>query len=273
MLDKLIKYDLKAGGRIISVIYLFMLLCAVFVRITGMLSNALDGFIGNAMGYLWMFTMFIMILSVVAVCVVTLVLILLRYRNNLLRDEGYLMHTLPVSAVSLYFSKIITSLIFFIGYIAVIILSFIISGIPAEFGFTWDSFVKMLTTFHYGAKEYGVNGTLYIIVIIVLFIICLYESISQFFASINIGYSISGKGVNRDLISVAVYIATYIILQVVMVFAIFATVFMHGFDVPETEMLNYTGLLLVITIILMSVFSVIYSTISIKLMQKKLNLE
>ena len=46
MLDKLIKYDLKAGGRIISVIYLFMLLCAVFVRITGMLSNALDGFIG-----------------------------------------------------------------------------------------------------------------------------------------------------------------------------------------------------------------------------------
>ena len=217
MLDKLIKYDLKAGGRIISVIYLFMLLCAVFVRITGMLSNALDGFIGNAMGYLWMFTMFIMILSVVAVCVVTLVLILLRYRNNLLRDEGYLMHTLPVSAVSLYFSKIITSLIFFIGDIAVIILSFIISGIPAEFGFKWDSFVKMLTTFHYGAKEYGVNGTLYIIVIIVLFIICLYESISQFFASINIGYSISGKGVNRDLISVAVYIATYIILQVVMV--------------------------------------------------------
>ncbi len=173
----------------------------------------------------------------------------------------------------MYFSKIITSLIFFIGDIAVIILSFIISGIPAEFGFTWDSFVKMLTTFHYGAKEYGVNGTLYIIVIIVLFIICLYESISQFFASINIGYSISGKGVNRDLISVAVYIATYIILQVVMVFAIFATVFMHGFDVPETEMLNYTGLLLVITIILMSVFSVIYSTISIKLMQKKLNLE
>lgn len=100
MLDKLIKYDLKAGGRIISVIYLFMLLCAVFVRITGMLSNALDGFIGNAMGYLWMFTMFIMILSVVAVCVVTLVLILLRYRNNLLRDEGYLMHTLPVSAIA-----------------------------------------------------------------------------------------------------------------------------------------------------------------------------
>ena len=94
MLDKLIKYDLKAGGRIISVIYLFMLLCAVFVRITGMLSNALDGFIGNAMGYLWMFTMFIMILSVVAVCVVTLVLILLRYRNNVLRDEGYLMGNL-----------------------------------------------------------------------------------------------------------------------------------------------------------------------------------
>ena len=273
MLDKLIKYDLKAGGRIISVIYGFMLLCAVFARITGMLSNNIDGFMGNALGYLWMFTMFIMILSVVAVCVVTLVLVLLRYRNNLLRDEGYLMHTLPVSAVSLYFSKIITSLMFFIGDIAVIILSFIISGIPAEFGFTWDSFIKMLTTFHYGAKEYGVNGTLYIVTIIVLFIIALYESIAQFFASINIGYSISGKGVSRDLMSVAVYIVTYIIFQVVMVFTVFGTVLVYGFDLPETEMLNYTSSLLIIVTILMSVFSVIYSTVSIKLMQKKLNLE
>lgn len=273
MLDKLIKYDLKSNSRIIGATYGFMVLCAVFARITGMLSHAFDGFMERAMGYLWMFTVFIMFLSIVALCVITLVLVILRYRNNLLRDEGYLMHTLPVSAVSLYFSKIITSLMFFIGDIAVIILSFIISGIPAEFGFTWDSFIKMLTTFHYGAKEYGVNGTFYIVAIIVIFIVVLYGSVAQFFASINIGYSISGKGVSKDLISVVVYIATYVISQVVMVFVVMVTVFAYGFDIPEADMLKYTQSLLCIEIIIMSVFSIIYSTISIKLMQKKLNLE
>ena len=264
MLDKLIKYDLKSNSRIIGATYGFMVLCAVFARITGMLSHAFDGFMERAMGYLWMFTVFIMFLSIVALCVITLVLVILRYRNNLLRDEGYLMHTLPVSAASLYFSKII---------IVVIILSFIISGIPSEFGFTWDSFVEMITTFHYGAKEYGVNGTFYIVAIIVIFIVVLYGSVAQFFASINIGYSISGKGVSKDLISVVVYIATYVISQVVMVFVVMVTVFAYGFDIPEADMLKYTQSLLCIEIIIMSVFSIIYSTISIKLMQKKLNLE
>lgn len=272
MLGKLIKYDLKAGSHIIGATYVFMLLCAVIVRITGILYNASDGFMKNAMNYLWIIVMFIMILSVVVLCVVTLVLVILRYRNNLLRDEGYLMHTLPVSAASLYFSKIITAVIFFIGDIVIIILSFIISGIPSKFGFTWDSFINMITTFHYGAREYGINGTLYIVTTIILFMVGLYALIAQFFASINIGYSISGKGVNRDLISVVVYIVTYVIIQIIMVSVVMITVFAYGFDIPETDMLKYTRVLLYVEIVIMSVLSVVYSTISIKLMQKKLNL-
>lgn len=273
MLGKLIKYDLKAGSRIIGATYGFIVLCAVFARITGMLSDAFNGFMEKVMGYLWIFTMFIMIVSIVAICVITLVLVILRYRNNLLRDEGYLMHTLPVPAASLYFSKIITALIFFIGDIIVIIFSFIISGIPSEFGLTWDGFIKNLTTFYYGAKEYGVNGTLYIATVIILCIVALYATIAQFFACINIGYSISGKGVSRDLISVAVFITTYIIFQIIMVLVVIATVFVYGFDIAEADMLKYTRALLTIEIILMSAFSVVYSTISIKSMQKKLNLE
>lgn len=273
MLGKLIKYDLKACGRIIGATYIFMALCAVFTRITSMLAGSFNGFIEKALKYLWMFSTFITIVSVVALCVITLVLVILRYRNNLLRDEGYLMHTLPVSVADLYFSKIVTAIIFFIGDIAIIILSFIISGIPSGFGFTWDSFVEIITTFRYGAKEYGVNGTFYIITIIVLFIIALYEAIAQFFVSINIGYSISGKGVSKDLISVAIYIITYVIMQIIMVFVVLISVFVYGFDIPETDMLKCTRFILFVGIIIMSVFSVIYSTISIKLMQKKLNLE
>ena len=274
MLDKLIKYDLKAGGRIISVIYGFMLLCAVFARITGMLSNNIDGFMGNALGYLWIFTMFIMILSVVAVCVVTLVLVLLRYRNNLLRDEGYLMHTLPVSQAKLYFSKMAAAMLFFLSDIIVIFLSIILSGLPQSYGIGWDDLKKVIATFHYGAAEYKINGNIYISSII-LIIIALYLSISQLFISLNIGYSLPfGKGTSRDLISVAVYIATYTIMQIVMVLIIIVPIFISSVDVEnEAEILRYTQNFLFISIIVMAAFSAICNTISIKIMQKKLNLE
>ncbi len=100
-------------------------------------------------------------------------------------------------------------------------------------------------------------------------------SVSQLFASLNIGYSIPfGKGASRDLISIAVYIVTYIIMQVVMFMIIFIPVLIADFDIEnETEMLKYTQTFLFVEIAAMVFFSVIYSLVSIKLMQKKLNLE
>lgn len=275
MLGKLIKYDFKAGSHIMIPAYIFIILCTLFSRLTNIVSDILSGNWKHIANFLFIISAFILILSIMATCVITLVWTVLRYRNNLLRDEGYLMHTLPVTTAHLYFSKIITAMAFFLADTAVIILSVILSGIPEEYGINWEYIKKALTTFHYGAKEYGVNGNIYIIAIIILILVALYMSLSQLFASLNTGYSLPfGKGLSKDLISIAVYIITYTIMQLVMFFMIFIPVLISGVDIEnETEMFKYTQNLLFAEIAVMVFFSVIYSFVSIKLMQKKLNLE
>lgn len=270
MLSKLVKYDLKSGSRIMFPAYIFIILCAVFSRIMDFISDISDGSLEYITNFLFILSEFILILSIVASCVITLVWIVLRYRNNLLRDEGYLMHTLPVSQSKLYFSKIAAAMLFFLSDIIVVLLSIIFSGLIG-----WDDLKRIILTFHYGAAEYKINGNIYIASIIILIIIALYLSISQIFISLNIGYSLPfGKGTSRDLISVAVYIATYTIMQIVMVLIIIVPVFISDINIEnDAEILRYTQNFLFIAIITMAAFSAICSTISIKIMQKKLNLE
>ena len=123
MLGKLIKYDLKSCARIITSVYVFIVLCALSARIMLIIYDVSDGTFKSISRILFATLSFILILSIITACVITLVMVVLRYRNNLLRDEGYLMHTLPVSPVKLYYSKIVTAMLLFITDIVVIIFS------------------------------------------------------------------------------------------------------------------------------------------------------
>ncbi len=63
-------------------------------------------------------------------------------------------------------------------------------------------------------------------------------------------------------------------MQILMVLIIIVPLFISGVDIEnETQILKYTQNFLFIAIIVIAAFSAICSTISIKLMQKKLNLE
>ena len=70
-----------------------------------------------------------MIIGMIAVTVMTTVVMVLRFYRNLLRDEGYLMHTLPVSVHSLVWSKLIVSLCWFAVTFLVILLTMLLTGL------------------------------------------------------------------------------------------------------------------------------------------------
>lgn len=275
MLGKLIKYDIKAASRIIFSSYVFIVLCALFARIMLIIYDMSDGTVKSISSILFTASIFILILSVISACIITLVMVVLRYRNNLLRDEGYLMHTIPVSPVKLYYSKMITAMMFFISDAVVIIFSIILSGLPKHSGIGWAELKSAMTTFHYGALKYGVNGNFYIVCIIILFLVALYSSIAQLFASLNIGYSLPfGKGAGRDLMSIISYIVTYIITQAVILILFITAALLSNFNfADEKSIMEYTSAMLCFAIAIMAVFSIIYNVVSIKLMQKKLNLE
>ncbi len=112
MLFKLLKYDFKSMFRI------FLPLWGVILLVS--LSNyaiATDPFSGSG-------TVATIIITalLIAVFTITVVLVIQRFYNGLLKDEGYLMFTLPVHSWQLVLSKYLTAL-------TIVLLSSMVAGL------------------------------------------------------------------------------------------------------------------------------------------------
>lgn len=109
MLGKLIKHEFKTTSKIILPLYLIIAVLTVFARIT--MQNMLDNgnSFGGSMGMEIFSALSIMayILGLFAICVATFIYIVMRFYKNLFSNEGYLMHTLPVTSWQLLISKTI----------------------------------------------------------------------------------------------------------------------------------------------------------------------
>lgn len=129
MLGKLLKYELKATGRILLPIYAIVMILAVAVRILAIdavvfLENSNAGIMREIFVVLLIFTFAV---AMGALVIGTFVIMIQRFYKNLLGDEGYLMNTLPVSVSQNISSKLITSMIWnilsgIIAFIAILIL-------------------------------------------------------------------------------------------------------------------------------------------------------
>lgn len=73
-------------------------------------------------------------LLIVALMIVTIVMVLQRFYKNLLKGEGYLMHTLPVPTWMLVASKVISSLIWILLSIAVLFVSIFVLVLTGMLG-------------------------------------------------------------------------------------------------------------------------------------------
>lgn len=133
MLGKLLKYELKATSRVFIPLYIAILV----VSIVNGLSLNLE--ILNIQG---LATIVLMCLFI-SLFVITIVVTIQRFNKNLLKDEGYLMFTLPVSSKHLILSKYLTSLIWtFLSFI-VALLSFTIIFTIATYGdFNYSYFIN-----------------------------------------------------------------------------------------------------------------------------------
>ena len=110
MLIKLLKYEFKFTGRSLLPIYAALLVLTVLMNLG---DGMRFGFNNAGMFEGFFKTMLIFTYSCVisAVCIITVVLLVQRFYKNLLRDEGYLMHTLPVSAAQNIASKLICAVV------------------------------------------------------------------------------------------------------------------------------------------------------------------
>lgn len=112
MLAKLLKYEIRITGRSLLPIYAALLVLSVLMTLTDswqmfLWDSAGDGVV-DTVNSLIMFT-YGCLMSTVSI--ITVVLLVQRFYKNLLRDEGYLMHTLPVTTGQNLAAKLIAAVL------------------------------------------------------------------------------------------------------------------------------------------------------------------
>ena len=174
MLGKLLKYELKATSRVFIPLYIAILV----VSIINGLSLNLEIF--NIQG---LATIILMCLFI-SLFVITIVVTIQRFNKNLLKDEGYLMFTLPVSSKSLVLSKYLTSLIWtFLSFIVALLSFTIIFIIPTYKYFDYSYFINEFNLLFSNMLSLNILGQFFKIILLMvisytIFIFNVYLSLS-----------------------------------------------------------------------------------------------
>lgn len=124
MLRKLIKYDLKATARTFTPVYLVVLALAALTVVFNNLAKSIftDDSLNLAVGFGILFTVLYGI-AMLVLPFLTVIFCMRHFYDNLFKDEGYLMHTLPVTPAKLIWSKVITGSIWLLVTTVVAVIS------------------------------------------------------------------------------------------------------------------------------------------------------
>ena len=272
MLGKLLKYELKATGRVLLPIYGVLIILATLNRISLELDKVNNE---NVLGDVFQtICMLAYIFTIAAVSIGTLIIIIQRFYKNLLGDEGYLMNTLPVKAWHNITSKLITGMIWtflsgIIGVISILIMSKVkLSAISK----VWESIIKI---FENGYSEFGATFVWSIIALMVLIIVSSIASIIHIYASIAIGHMAEKS---KILASLGAYIGTSIIVNLIVSpisnNCIIGNMFLISYN--RTDMVASYAIInkvFLYAIIIQLIITIVYFFITNYILNKKLNLE
>ena len=267
MLRKLMKYEFKATARTMlpmaGVTLLLSVLVSFIIRFGENVSNPIVSMLFS----------FLTLLSVLALCgmgIVVLVLMINRFRHNILSDEGYITLTLPVSIHKVIWSKIIVSSVWCIMSIAVVALSLLImfyqisflAGLGSFFGAMWDNMTA----------SYALNGTA---VIIELLVVCFFSYAAfclMAYASMAIGYSFNRY---KGAISVGAFLGLTFITNTISVLAVLPfdidTVFNNlALNLGEMGLVH---VMFIVGIVVSLIACAVYYFITTYMLKHKLNID
>lgn len=134
MLGKLIKYEFKATGRLMLLMYGLliamsgMISLGLFFNLDEILNRFAGRFAAGGMiliAFIFLFAVLFAVLTAVVICGMFFYAIS-RFKNNLLGDEGYLTHTLPVKLRDNILAKGIVSLAWTLAGFAVAAAAYLI---------------------------------------------------------------------------------------------------------------------------------------------------
>ena len=173
MLSKLLKYELRASGRILLPVYALLLVtagcCSLFYKLAADhpyrpgVTSTLFGLLNVVF---WIF--------VVATGAITALLMIYRFYKNYMTDEGYLMFTLPVNRHQLIWAKLLSALIYTAASAVAVTLSILLVLLPiADWSGFWGDLGELLSSIT-ESLHFGVPGPLLLLWIAVLAILTVF---------------------------------------------------------------------------------------------------
>ena len=265
MLRKLMKHEFRATGRVMGPLFGLLLIAAIADRFSvGVLLESSARFL-NLLGGLFT-TAFV--IAIVGVCVMSLVLMINRFRTNLLGDEGYIMFTLPASVHQQIWSKLIVSAVWFIATgLAVVAAGFIL---VAQQGFWLEIRRGFAEIFRHLTAYYAFNGTAFLFELLALIFVGCCVLCLEFYAAMAIGHSFAA---HKVLYSVLSFLGLQFVMQLLSGGILVGT----NYDflvvaLPSDGVLAMHSVMLTM-IVSTAVFGAVYYVITTMFLKKRLNLE
>lgn len=202
MLAKLLKYEIRITGRSLLPIYAALLVLSVLMTLTDswqmfLWDSAGDGVV-DTVNSLIMFT-YGCLMSTVSI--ITVVLLVQRFYKNLLRDEGYLMHTLPVTTGQNLAAKLIAAVLWSAVSLLLTVFSLMIISMNIQ---DWQLFFEGLGELIGELNAaFGLHWPLFALETLILLVIMLGTEIIQVYLALAIGHMANSR---RITWSVAAYI-------------------------------------------------------------------
>lgn len=281
MLNKLFKQEWKATWKIPCICMIALAALTLLSILTAKMGYALDDY--DTLGITAILFGISMIMYCVYVFCISFVIVIyhtVRFYKNLYTDEGYLMHTLPVTPRQLIWAKTFTLAIWEVISAIGIVVSIAIMVIcmittfdgPIDWSGLWESFLKnkelISITFN---EAMGVNLSVFLIYILVAGAVSTFTSVFIIYGCISIGQSFRK---HKVMASIVAYIATMTIMQsisslVSLPLMITADSHPEFFDTPGPYMWTTMG----ISLFLSLTFGIIGYVLTEYTMKKKLNLD
>lgn len=260
MLNKLLKYDFKSLSKILIPVYLVSLLLAVVTRIANMLAEQFNIFSVPSS-----FISAIFIVALIAIPIMTFIFTILKFYQNLIKDEGYLMHTLPVSTNNLILSKTISSTVFIcLSFIFTILFLFV-----GVYDIWFDSKIFSLL----GDLLKPVDTLFLTLILISLFIGVIYNQV-MIYASIALGQKHNNKAMYSIIYGIVLYNVTQIVSGLLLLPWMLLDPSYQKFVSGTTNMIDF-GLIdgfMIFAVVLSVLFTIGYYILTVKVLEKKLNL-
>ena len=277
MLGKLIKHELRGSGRTMLPFILVSLFLSVMA---GLSMRAME----HQQDYSWFnilfgIVIFLFVAGLMAVCIMSVVVVINRFRQNLLGDEGYLMFTLPVSVDQHIWAKLIVSAIWFLATALTCMLAVVLVLLcnVRTFDVNWSEVGYVMGELGRMMREFGVLHIVgYCLELLVMFFAGVCVSCLTFYCAMAIGYSFANRKV---LLSVLAFFGLDIFFSMVQSALIAALNgmpgverFLDNLDLSQVGTAGSVHIVMLCWILYLAVYAAVLYIPTRLLLKKKLNL-